>query len=346
MKNFLYVVLMSIFLLWSALPVYAEVIDVNIVTETDVNIVPPLPPSKPTEISVSGVTDTEAQVAWPAVTSAIQYTVYINEQVYAGSNSPQVSIVGLTPNTDYSVFVIANNTGGNSPQSTTVNFTTLSPIPIAPSVPVVTTTGTTAKLLWQPLADNYNITQYTVFLDGEAITTVEPKTGMQTKTLEGLDSGSHSLTISATNNNQEGPQSQPVSFEISTIPAPSEVKLYNKSPDTVWLSWQPVPNASSYNISLDGQLLSQTYQPFYIIKSLNPDTSFQISVVTVMPNGDKSQSTDISIQTEPLVLPMSVDSIKNGIFNYVPDLQMYIEILFAVMAALLLSSTLKFSLKR
>ncbi|EGW40149.1 fibronectin type III domain-containing protein [Desulfosporosinus sp. OT] len=346
MNKYLCAVMMSIFMLWGALPAYAEVIDVNIVTETDVNIVPSPPPSKPTDISVSAVTDTTAQVSWPAVTSALQYTVYINDQVYSGSNSPKASIVGLTSDTDYSVFVIANNTGGNSPQSTTVNFKTLPPIPIEPSVPKVTTTGTTAKLLWQPLAKIYNITQYTVFLDGQVMTTAETQTGMQTATLNNLAAGSHSVSVSATNDNREGPQSQPVSFTISTVPAPLGVQFYNKSADTVWLSWQPVPGASSYDLSIDGQQIGQSYQASYIIQSLSPNTTYQISIVTVMPDGEQSQGTNISVQTEPSAPAMNVTNLKSKLFTYVPDLKMYLEILFGITAALMISNNLKVTLGR
>ncbi|OLN29922.1 Uncharacterized protein with a C-terminal OMP (outer membrane protein) domain [Desulfosporosinus metallidurans] len=338
MKKLFCAIVMSIFVLIGNLPAYATV--------TDVNIVPPLPPTAPVNVTVTAITDTTAQVSWPAVTSALQYTVYLNGQVYSGSNSPKASMTGLTPHTPYTLYVIANNSGGDSPLSTTVNFTTLSPIPTAPSAPTLTTTSTTAKLQWQPLTANYNIAQYTIYLDGQVSTTVNPQTGMQAATLNILTIGSHTVAISATNDNREGPQSQPVSFKISTVPAPLGVQIYNKSADTVWLAWQPVPGASSYNLSLNGQLIGQSYQPSYIFRNLNADTTYQISVATVMPDGEQSQSTNITVRTEPLAQAVTVTRLESKIFAYIPDLQMYIEILFAVMVALLLSNTLKFSLRR
>ncbi|MDR3543273.1 MAG: hypothetical protein P4L69_20275 [Desulfosporosinus sp.] len=333
MKKIFCVLVMSIFILMGILPAYA--------TTTDVNIVPPPPPAAPINVTVLAVTDTTAQVSWPGVTSALQYTVYLNGQVYSGSNSPQASITGLTAHTNYTLYVIANNTGGDSPQSTVVNFTTLSPIPIALSVPTVTTTSTTAKLLWQPLAANYNITQYTVYVDGQASTTVTPQPGMQTATLNNLSVGSHTLAITATNDNREGALSQSVTFTISTVPAPCGVQFYNKSADSIWLNWQSVPGAASYNISINGQALGHTYQLSYIVQSLSADTAYQISVVTVMPDGEQSQNANITAQTEPLAPAMTITNLQNSIFSYVPDLQIYIELLFAVLATLAISKNLK-----
>lgn len=330
--------MMSICFLWWTSSAYA--------TTTDVNIVPPPPPAAPIGVAVTAITDTTAQVSWPAVTSALQYTVYLNGQVYSGSNSPQASLTGLTPHTNYTVYVIATNTGGDSAQSSTVNITTLSPISIAPSAPTVTTTSTTAKLLWQPLAANYNITHYTVYLDGQANTMVTPQTGMQTVTLNNLSTGGHAVTISATNDNREGPQTQPVTFVITTVPAPLGVQVYNKSSDAIWLSWQPVMGASNYHLLINGQEVGQSYQPAYTFQTLNPNTTYQISVVTVMPDGEQSQGTNISAQTEPSVPSMTVNSLNNKVFSHVNDLQMYIVIIFAVIAAVLISNNLKLTLRQ
>jgi hypothetical protein len=123
------------------------------------------------------------------------------------------------------------------------------------------------------------------------------------------------------------------------------VQAYNKSPDTIWLNWQTVPGASSYNILLNDQSIGQTYQPSYIAQNLTPNTSYQISIMTVMPDGEQSAGTIISVQTEPSTSPMSVSSIENYIFTYVPDIKTYLEILFAVIAALLIAQNLKLTVR-
>lgn len=332
MNRIFCVIVMSLLLQMLTLPVYA--------TTTDVNMIPPPPPAAP-NVSVSGVTDNTAQISWPAVTSAIQYTIYLNGQVYSGSNSPQGSLTGLTPHTNYSVYVIANNTGGDSPQSSTINFNTLSPEPIAPSNPTITTSSTTANIIWQPLAANYNISDYIVYLDGQANTTVTPQTGMQTVTIKNLTIGMHTITLSAINDNREGPQSQPLTFTISSVPAPLGVQSYNKTSDTIWLIWQPVAGAASYNISVNGQQVGLTYKPTYIIKGLENNSPYQISVAAVMPNGEQSAYTNMTVTTEPLVPIMTVNNLQNSIFTYVPDLLPYIEVLFAAIAALAISKTLR-----
>ncbi|KLU61847.1 exochitinase 1 precursor [Peptococcaceae bacterium CEB3] len=315
-------------------------------TVQDVNVVPPPPPASPTGVVISAVTDTAAQVSWPAVTSASQYTLYLNGQVYAGSNKPSAALSGLTPHTNYSVYVIANNTGGDSPQSSAVNFTTLSPVPIAPNAPTVSTTGTTAKLLWQPLPSSYNVTDYTLYLDGKIAATVTPTAGMQTDTLKNLAAGQHTVAVSATNDNREGPQSQPVTFTISTVPAPTGLQAYNKSADAVWVAWQPVPNAQSYNVLLNGQVVGNTYQTSYEVQGLTADTSYQIAVTTVATDGEQSLPSKISVQTESPAQPLTVANIESNVFGHMPDVQIYIVLLFAVVAALKMAKMLKQSVRR
>lgn len=317
----------------------------TLATVQDVNVVPPPAPNAPV-ITVSGITDTEVHVSWPAVGSATQYTVYLNGQTYAGTNNPASALSDLTSHTAYTVYVTANNAGGDSPASNTVNFTTLSQAPVAVSQPLVQTNGTTATVKFNPLPPAYNITAYNIYLDGKQNTSFQPVAGMQSTNLTGLSVGSHTVTISATNDNQEGPQSQPITFTISSVPAPLGVQTYNQSSDSIWLNWQPVPNASGYNLLINGQLIGETYQPTYQLSDLTPNTSYQISVVTVMPDGELSQGTDLTVQTEPLPAPLTVSSLESNLLGYLSDLQIYIEVLFAVLAALLLAKNLKLSVKR
>lgn len=335
LKKIVYAFVLSLLLL-KALPVYAA---------TDVNIVPPPPPAAPTNISITGITDTSAQISWPAVTSALQYTIYLDGQAYTGSNYPQAILTGLTPYTNYTAYVTANNSGGDSPGSALISFKTLSPAPIALTNPQITTTSTTAKLIWQPLASIYNITKYSIYLDGQLSTQVTSQTGMQSAALNNLSLGTHTVTISATNDNKEGPQSQPVTFTISTVPMPIDVNAYNKTSDSIWLSWQPVPGAASYNVLLNGQFLGQTYQPSYILKNLSTNTSYQISVTTLLPDGEQSQASKVNVITEDYTQPLDINNIKNKISVYIYNLGIYIEILFAFIAALAIAKNIGLSFK-
>jgi hypothetical protein len=67
--------------------------------------------------------------------------------------------------------------------------------------------------------------------------------------------------------------------------------------------------------------------------------------MTVMPDGEQSAGTIINVQTEILTSPMTVSSLENYIFNYVPDIKIYIEILFAVIAAFLIGQILKLTVR-
>lgn len=332
MKKILCIMLLSAFALLGASSAYAA---------TDVNILPPPPPTEPSNLTVSAITDTTAQVSWPAVTSALQYTLYLNGQTVSGSNNPKVSLTGLNPHTNYTAYVVANNDGGDSPQSASIIFTTLSPIPIAPVSPTVSTSAATANISWQPLSQNFNVAKYTVYLDGQEEQTIDPKAGMQSAVIENLITGKHSISISATNDNREGPQSQPINFTISTVSVPQDFNYYNKSSDSVWLNWQSVQGAASYNVLVNGQLAGKAYSPHFTIQDLNADSVYEFSVATVMPDEEQSSNATISVTTEKIAHTLTPQTIENYIGSHATDLSIYIEILFAVIATFSITKSLK-----
>jgi hypothetical protein len=106
-----------------------------------------------------------------------------------------------------------------------------------------------------------------------------------------------------------------------------------------------VSSKLSRALALNGQVVAQTYQPSYCFKGLNANTAYQISVMTVMSDGEQSLGTDLSVPTEPLPQVMTVTHLENHIFSYLHDIQRYFELLFAVLAAFLLAHNLKLSLK-
>ncbi|MEU6743186.1 endo-1,4-beta-xylanase [Streptosporangium sandarakinum] len=87
------------------------------------------PPTAPGRPSVSAVTSSGATLTWTAATDNVGVTGY---DVYSGTTrlgsatGTSLTLTGLTPNTAYTVHVIARDAAGNtSPASGTANFTTL-----------------------------------------------------------------------------------------------------------------------------------------------------------------------------------------------------------------------------
>jgi hypothetical protein len=76
-----------------------------------------MPPSSPSQVTVSGIQETRATVSWSPVPTATQYTVWVDGQRWSGSNHPGVDITGLQPYMEYTVHVTAANDAGESSSS-------------------------------------------------------------------------------------------------------------------------------------------------------------------------------------------------------------------------------------
>ncbi len=85
----------------------------------------PTAPGTPVAGSLNG---TSAQISWPAATDNVgvaEYRVYnaANDELLATTRTTSVTLTGLTPNTDYSIYVVARDAAGNtSSPSATLTF--------------------------------------------------------------------------------------------------------------------------------------------------------------------------------------------------------------------------------
>src|SRR5689334_1558612 len=94
-------------------------------------------PSVPTGLQASGTTSNSTNLSWTASTVAVNcvltgYTVFKNGVAAGTTNSPNITITGLSPVTTYSFRVAANDAAGSSAQSTAINVTTLNGPPPPP----------------------------------------------------------------------------------------------------------------------------------------------------------------------------------------------------------------------
>ena len=99
-------------------------------------------PSVPTGLQASGTTSNSTNLSWTASTVAVNcvltsYTVFRNGVAAGTTNSPNMTITGLSPLTTYSFRVAATDAAGSSAQSAAINVTTLNgPPPPPPSAKV------------------------------------------------------------------------------------------------------------------------------------------------------------------------------------------------------------------
>ncbi|MGB0891243.1 MAG: endonuclease [Flavobacteriaceae bacterium] len=130
-------------------------------------------PTVPTNISISNITLSSFTITWDASTdnnAVTSYDIYLNGNFKENVTNTSTTVNGLTPNTNYSVTVLAKDAANNSSsQSTAVNATTLEDT-IAPTVPTNVTvsnqTGTTFQVNWTQSTDNVAVKDYEIFIDG------------------------------------------------------------------------------------------------------------------------------------------------------------------------------------
>lgn len=337
MKKLKKLAMMIIMALLVSSPAYGETLDVNVITGA---------PEKPLNLTISGLTDTEVIISWRASSGATQYMVYVNGNQYSGTNSPVVNLKSLEPNSEYEVYVIANNAGGDSSPSEPIPFKTLPVPPAAPDTPALNITGNSVNLSWRPLPEEQEIKSYKIYLDGMFLKKVdEDGSGHQSVILEDLNPGSHSVNISAVNEHKEGPLSKTLSFNISDLLPPGSLKMVNHGMDTVWLSWLPVMGAKTYLVAVDGQILAETYEVKVELEGLSPDTLYKIEVEAVGEAGEKSVPAKLEVKTLPFIEPLNPMGLIEAVKKYLPHLGVYIESVFVVVAALIMAKHLKIALE-
>ncbi len=128
------------------------------------------PPTKPLNLTVSNIGSNNATLSWTESTDNIAVTDYL---LYTnGDDTPtplgnvhSYPVTGLSPGTFYTFYVVAKDAAGNlSPQSNTVNVTTLTVDNIAPSIPTNLTcylaSTNQINIQWDSATDNSGGTIY------------------------------------------------------------------------------------------------------------------------------------------------------------------------------------------
>ena len=102
---------------------------------------------------------------------------------------------------------------------------------------------------------------------------------------------------------------------LRTLGYPRELKPSHITNRTISLSWIEVPNASGYDIEIDGALQSNIPETAYTFTGLAPGTKYKFRIRTKYDNGESNWSPIITVITlldtpENVVLLVSEDSIQ------------------------------------
>jgi endoglucanase len=132
----------------------------------------PTPPTKPTGLTVSNVTDTGALVSWQPSTDnvgVVKYDLWSSQFARLGSTpTTSFQFTGLTPRTTYTIGVSAVDTDENSSDPAFITFQTTgvpdTTPPTAPGPPSVSrVTDSSVTLTWGPSTDDRTPPRYEVY---------------------------------------------------------------------------------------------------------------------------------------------------------------------------------------
>ncbi|MBT2764311.1 PQQ-dependent sugar dehydrogenase [Paenibacillus sp. ISL-20] len=134
------------------------------------------PPTEPTHLQATSVTDTTASISWTASLDDVgvkDYDVY-KDDVLAQANVTDISytFTGLTPNTTYNFTVRARDTAGNisnasSPLTVKTTNQTDTQAPTAPTELVSSSkTSSSVHLTWTASTDDVGVYEYDIYRNG------------------------------------------------------------------------------------------------------------------------------------------------------------------------------------
>ena len=246
----------------------------------------PSAPSAPTGLSTSGISQTAITLGWTKAAGATAYKVRkdSSDSWTTLDDVASHTFTGLTANTQYTLEVIASNSGGDSAAATE----SASTLPNAPDAPTsLTTSGisqTAITLNWTKAA---GATAYKVQVDSGAVT---PLGDVATHTFSGLTADtSYTLKVIASN---AGGDSSEVSVSESTLPnapaAPTSLSVDNITQTAARLNWTKSSGATSYEVN--GGALSQWTDvgdvATYTFGSLTANTTYNLRVRAVNRAGN------------------------------------------------------------
>lgn len=295
-------------------------------------------------LAVSNITDTSALISFNVVDIAKYYEVYINNNLYAYTDKNSLKLEGLTPNTSYDVYIVANDGNTAIAQSATLSFKTLPERPTKPEKPVlekVYKETNSAVIKWESLADRYQIKKYRVYVNNMAVADVYQPGPDQFAQLTNLEIGkAYTVRVSGINDYGEGELSEELSFKIGDIGAVTNLKLVNVFADRALIKWDPAKNAVGYNVYLDGSLVGSTNETTYKLENLTGGSSYNVSVVPVGPGSEEGSRTTLSFRTNDV--PADYKSyIVSNIRNYANQFVIAFELILGVGGAFYIGRILK-----
>jgi chitodextrinase len=227
-------------------------------------------PTTPTNLRITGTTDTSISLAWNASTHHSANFWYCVQRSSSGCfrvNPPQTTftLTGLAPNQTHTFSVYAIDAAGNrSGNSNSVSYTTppdTTPPTPAPELTATAVQPTRVSLAWTASVDNVSQVYYTLFLDGNAYFGGE--LGVRQRTILDLSpSTTYTFEITASDAFGNSVDSNVLTVTTPTVTdtqpptVPQNLRLSpESSAPEIWLDW----DQSTDDVDPQSQILYDVY---------------------------------------------------------------------------------------
>ncbi len=207
----------------------------------------------------------------------------------------RLTLTGLTPGTTYSFSAKArNHTGTETAFSTQVNGTTLA---LPPDTPVNITTQITKDAVTVSWGEMERATGYEIEVDGLII-----DNGANTTYLhDGLEPLSgHTYRVRAKNRGGKSLWSAPI--DVTTHPENPDMPtnlMGTSEENAVTIIWYKVPHAESYDIEMDGTVVTDITDTLYVHSGLDAGTQHTYRVRARNISGMSEWSSPLTMSTLP-----------------------------------------------
>ncbi|XP_063962183.1 tenascin-N-like [Lytechinus pictus] len=251
----------------------------------------------PTQVSITETTPNSISAGWTEITNALTYRIdFVSaDGLHTGSiNSPVPPAVidSLQPGTTYTITVLGTTVDGQTIPIGSASATT----GIGTSVNLGPVTSSTIALDWTPIP---NTNTYQVIYTGPDGQALQDFPTTPDTILTGLNPVSqYDITVRAITNSG---QLVDVGTTTATTGIDTSVTVGAVTPNTVDISWTPVPGTNIYQIIYTGpdgqQQLGQVLHPTtdFTLTGLTPASQYDITVRAF--NTDTGQQTDIDTAT-------------------------------------------------
>ncbi|WP_044212730.1 fibronectin type III domain-containing protein [Flammeovirga sp. OC4] len=278
-------------------------------------------PETPSNIAISNVTTTSAEVSWDAVNHVVgvSYKVMLGDETFETS-STALTLSDLSENTAYEVKVKTVDVNDMiSDDSDAVSFTTDYTAPSAPqNVTVSDIKETSATVTWEEVTHFFDV-KYIVLLGDD-----EFETENTSFTLSDLaEYTDYTVSVKVKDANEKySEMSESKTFKTSYFApvAPSDILVSGVTPTSATVSWTAVSHALdvTYVITIDDKTLTTTSTSF-VLEDLSEGTLYTFTVKTMNSEEVESEESEENSFTTGTTPPTSVDGALSELVKAFPN---------------------------